>query len=70
MNFLCVLNFEKLHLGYMVDLLIKLSEAEFFLCMSVEAWHFLCLYLEVPLCNDQELALVVTWCTSDCLPFQ
>ena len=37
MNFLCVLNFEKLHLNYIVDLLIKLSEAEFFLyvCGSV-----------------------------------
>lgn len=49
MNFLCVLNFEKLYLNYIVDLLIKLSEAEFFLCMYVEVWHFLCLYLEVPL---------------------
>lgn len=40
MNFLCVVNFEKLHLNYMVDLLIKLSEAEFFLCTYVEVWPF------------------------------
>lgn len=40
MDFLCVLNFEKLHLSYMVDLLIKLSEAEFFLCIYMWSLAF------------------------------